>query len=200
VPGDGAHQSRFDDRTQRVSLADPRLRTGRTEVGRVASGHRELAQLVLERFEVGPDQSRRLDPLETELAADLLEQLAAQLGDLAAQRGDLAGHRRLNLAAQHVFEAGLVRAPRGSFVGPLEGRDTPQFQRSDRSRMRVRQIVVFAVMTEAAAAEHRERAQQQPPQTGQHTEFDPLDRGRARHDQPDTHRTQRDGEGEPHSA
>jgi hypothetical protein len=85
MPGDGPDPSRFDDRTQWIDGSNPRLRTRRTKLSRVASGHRELAQLVLQRLEVGADQPRRLDPLETELATDLLQQFAAQLGDLGPQ-------------------------------------------------------------------------------------------------------------------
>ena len=54
-------------------------------------GLAQLAQLRLQRFEVGADQPGRLDPLQAQLAADLLDQFAAQRGDLRAQVGDLSG-------------------------------------------------------------------------------------------------------------
>ena len=70
---------------------------------------------MLQRLQVRPDHPGRLDPLQPQLAAQLVHHLGAQRGHLGAQRGQLVGQHPLDLVPQRQLQL-LVGLPPGAGV------------------------------------------------------------------------------------
>ena len=148
----------------------------------------ELAHLVLQRLEVRADDPGGLDALQPQLAADLLQQLAAQRGDLRPQRRRPRGRRRpgsrgaasARSRASNSRRAAASSARSSSLIrraAPASGRAAGRHRGRGRAAPR-------ELLARGAAAEQREGAEQQPPEAGEHAELEALLRG-AGHDQPE---------------